>query len=75
MATYFEACKCAPVMMGVEMILQKKVDKSYAELANCIKRIIMRHYVHIFEGEVMPAITFGNFFPAIFKEPTKFIIP
>jgi hypothetical protein len=76
MSTFFENCKVASCQMGVEMILQKKTDKTYTDLMHSIMRIINRNYMHILpDGTVQKASTYGDYFPAVFKDPTRFIIP
>jgi len=58
-STYFDMCKVPQVLMGVEMILQGKVNKTYNELATAMRRTVYRQYVHMQDGVVHPADTYG----------------
>lgn len=62
--------------MAVKLIDEGKVNKTYKDLSNDIRMGIWRHYLH-FErnGKVLPANNYGLYFPEVWKNPTKYIIP
>lgn len=62
--------------MGVDLIEKGKIPKSYLGLFRDIWMLIKGHYLHFDSNRnVMPAATYGNFFPKMFENPTKFIMP
>ena len=62
--------------MGVELINSGKVtNKTYSDLCLDMRKTVYRQYLHITpEGEVLPAKTYGDYFPAVFADPKKYII-
>jgi len=75
MSTFFEHVKVPQVLMGVELIDKGLVNKTYIDLCNDIKKVVLSMYYHITPERVLPAKTFGTYFPPLFENPNKFIIP
>lgn len=76
LSTYFDTCKVPGILMAVKMIDEGKVDKKYTDLSNDIRMGIWRHYLHFEKsGKVLPAHNYGLYFPEVWKNPTKYIIP
>jgi len=61
--------------MGVELINQGKVKKTYAELFKDICRTVKNHFKHFSPAKVGSCKDYGTYFPALFKEPEKYIVP
>lgn len=75
MSTFFEHCKCASVMMGTQLILDGKVNASYYDLAISIYRCIERNYMQVVNDVVVNTSQHGKYFPEVFKNPSKYIVP
>ena len=74
LSTYFAAARAAQIVMGVEMINQGKIEKTYAELFKDICKTVKHHFKHFTETEVQSCKDFGTYFPALAKEPEKYIV-
>jgi hypothetical protein len=63
--------------MAIEMIDQGKTKKTYHDLCLDMRKSVWREYIHLSPDKqrVLPARTYGNFFPALFADPLKYIIP
>lgn len=75
LATYFDSCKAPQILMGVEMINAGKIDKTYQDLATDILKTVDRQFFHWTADKMLPAKTYGTYFPALFKNPEKYIQP
>mmetsp|Transcript_1328 Transcript_1328/g.1716 ORF Transcript_1328/g.1716 Transcript_1328/m.1716 type:complete len:213 (+) Transcript_1328:374-1012(+) len=75
MSTFFDSCKVPQILMGIEMIDKGLVEKSYQDLSLDMRKTVYRQYLHISGGKVLDPKTFGAFFPPVFENPTKFIMP
>ena len=63
-------------MNGVDLIDQGKLDRTYADLAYDIFKTVDRTYLHFGpNGKILPAHNHGTFFPPLFQDPERFIIP
>ena len=61
--------------MGVDLIAKGKLNKTYLGLFRDIWMLIKAHYLHFdSDRNVLPANTYGRFFPEMFANPTKYIV-
>lgn len=74
--TYFDSPKVAIALKAVELIESGKLQKTYKEVASDLTVLANKTYSHYnADGDVLKIGTHGKFFPAIQKEPLKFIQP
>lgn len=48
-------------------------NKTYHDVADDIKTIVYKNYIHFNEKEVKSIATYGKFFPEMVKDPSKYI--
>lgn len=74
--TFFDIPKVAIVISAINL-MEKKIltNKTYYDVACDIRTIVFRNYLHFNEKEVSPIETYGKYFPAIVKDPKKYIQP
>lgn len=72
--SYFDTPKVAIVLSCIEMIDRGLLkNRSYHEIAEDLKTVIYKNYIHFNEKEVKSIANFGKFFPKMVKEPSKYI--
>ena len=62
-------------MMGVHLINEGKINKSYVNLIQDVFKCINRQFRHFNNDKVFQCLSYGTYFPAIFKDPKKYIMP
>lgn len=74
--TYFDIPKVALVLSAVNLKEKGLIPKkSYYDIACDVRTIVFQNYIHFNDKEVKPISTYGLFFPAILKNPLKYIQP
>ena len=73
LTTHFDACKAPQILMGIELINAGKVDKTYQDLAADLRKTIDRQFLHWTDSKILPAKTYGTYFPPLFNEPENYI--
>lgn len=71
--TYFD---CPVVVLAAKMLELKKwgkISKTSQELFEDIRTCVLKNYVHFDKDKVYRIGEYGHFFPAICKEPAKYI--
>lgn len=72
--TYFDTAKAVLIMSAIDLIDKGVLkSKSYRDIADDLRTVVYRNYVHYTDKEVKPIATYGKFFPPIVKEPHKYI--
>jgi len=73
--TFFDCPKVGVVAKCMALKAKGLVKKSNYDIAKDLRDIIFKEYVHYNEDKVHGIGDYGHFFPAILKDPTKFIQP
>ena len=71
--TYFDCPIVLLLLKFMEMKRLGKVTKTPLEMFDDLKTVIINNYVNYNREEVFPIETYGNFFPRMCAEPSKYI--
>lgn len=64
------------MLQAIHLIDKGILKKSYLELFRDISYLIRKHYLHFGDGgTILPAHNHGAYFPKLFKDPLKYIVP
>jgi len=70
---FFDSCYI-PVMCQLNfLVAQGLVQKSSLQCAFDLSESITKQKVHYHADEVLPISDFGRFYPAVMKEPSRYI--
>ena len=74
MLTYFDCCKIPIVAHGIDLIEQGIIkDKTNLQFANDIYASVLRQYAHYNDEQVFSIRNYGNYFPYVVQDPSKYI--
>ncbi len=71
--TYFDCCKIALICKAIELIDAGVISQPYFEFAKDFSKSVVRQYAHYNAEECYPIAEFGEFFPEIVNNTSRYI--
>lgn len=71
--SYFDCCRIPLIMRIMKLVNDEVINKTPHEVYQDIKGMILRQYAHYDANQVYSIKTYGDFFPAVYQNPGRFI--